>query len=64
MSGIILESLHKTLKNEPIGLRSQVAYYQGYWKKIKSGEPVTIKQKIGDKECTISASSSPQQDHR
>lgn len=32
MSGIILESFQRTLRDEPIELEEQVEYYRNYWK--------------------------------
>lgn len=36
MSGIILTSLHRKLKNRDINLNEQIAHYQEYWKKANT----------------------------
>lgn len=45
MSGIILESLKRDLKGEPIDLDRQVKRYQAYWEKmknVKSGDTIYV----------------------
>lgn len=39
MSGIILTSAHRKLKNKKIDLQKQVSYYQNYWMK-EIGKPM------------------------
>jgi len=36
MSGIIMDSYHRYLRNEEIQLDKQVKYYQEYWKKVQN----------------------------
>lgn len=38
MSGIILDSYARHLKDEPIKLEEQIKYYQDYWAKMKEAE--------------------------
>ncbi|EAS19580.1 hypothetical protein BBFL7_00126 [Flavobacteria bacterium BBFL7] len=38
MSGIILDSFHRTLMDQPIELEEQVAYYKLYWVVVKKPE--------------------------
>lgn len=48
MSSIILDSLVRSLKDEPIDLDGQVKFYQDYWKKMKSNPSrVTLENKDG-----------------
>lgn len=36
MSGIIMDSYHRYLRNEEIHLEAQIKYYQDYWEKMKT----------------------------
>ncbi len=38
MSGIILDSYHRTLNNKPLKLDEQIVYYINYWEKAKKEE--------------------------
>jgi hypothetical protein len=53
MSGIILDSYHRTLNRKEIKLEDQVKYYQDYWEKSKNAEKKRkqkefLEYKIGD----------------
>jgi len=39
MSGIIIDSYKRHLRNEPIGLREQIKKYQNFWEITKQPEP-------------------------
>ena len=50
MSGIILDSYHRTLNNKPIELDEQTEYYKQYWLVVRKPE---------EKDCLLYTSPSP-----